>query len=271
MAGGGGVGIVADGPFLALTPPIARHVRDGYAWGVRRAALVAWLLLAAVLAAACGSGTPSSGSADTPGASIAPSAAPADTGGTGSAGPSSTEPSGSAASPASPSAAPTVTPKPSVATPSAGPSSTVTASAGTGTADACTGSADNRSFYANLAASVSWDVYCAVLPKGWVVDSGRYRLANGGWLKISYKGPGGATLSLSEGAFCTDSSGCVPPGSDAGDAALGALPGTIVDLNGGGYAIVSAAGQTLSWLMVTSGLDQATTASFGAALAHVSS
>ena len=78
----------------------------------------------------------------------------------------------------------------------------------------------------------------------------------------------GATF---EGAFCTDSSGCVPPGSDAGDAALGALPGTIVDLNGGGYAIVSAAGQTLSWLMVTSGLDQATTASFGAALAHVSS
>jgi len=33
-----------------------------------------------------------------------------------------------------------------------------------GTADACSGSAENRDFYSALATSVAWDVYCATLP-----------------------------------------------------------------------------------------------------------
>jgi hypothetical protein len=116
---------------------------------------------------------------------------------------------------------------------------------------------------------VGWDVYCAVLPKDWIVSAGKYRLANGGYLEMSYKGPGGATLSLSEGSFCTDGTGCVPSGSDVGSAQFGALQATLVATDAGGFAIVAARGEQPSWLMVTSGLDQATAVSLGAALAHV--
>ena len=65
----------------------------------------------------------------------------------------------------------------------------------------CTGNADNRTFFAGVAAQVEWTVVCAVLPKHWFVSSGTFRLAKGGRLLISYKGPDGATLSLSEGAW----------------------------------------------------------------------
>lgn len=133
----------------------------------------------------------------------------------------------------------------------------------------CQPEGDNKSFWPGIAKSVSWDVYCAVLPKGWTVSGGSYRLANGGKLVISYKGPAGASLTLSEGAFCADGSGCVPSGSDAGAATFGALSASLVATDAGGYAIVAARGQTPSWLMVTSGLDQATTVSLGAALARV--
>jgi hypothetical protein len=108
-----------------------------------------------------------------------------------------------------------------------------------------------------------------VLPKGWFVSQGSYRLASGGKLLMGYKGPGGATISLSEGGFCTTPDGCVPAGTDIGSAALGPLAGTLVGLDGGGFAIVSGRGANPSWLMTTAGLDQATTVSLGAALAEV--
>lgn len=136
-------------------------------------------------------------------------------------------------------------------------------------ADACSGSDKNREFLAAAARAVDWDVVCAVLPKGWFVSSGSYRLANGGKLLIGYKGPGGATLSLSEGAFCGTGDGCVPAGSDLGPAAIGPLGGTLVGLDAGGYAIVVDRGSTPSWLLVTSGLDQATTVGLGAAATTV--
>jgi hypothetical protein len=116
---------------------------------------------------------------------------------------------------------------------------------------------------------VSWDVYCAVLPKGWSVASGSYRLAGGGKLIISYKGPNGATLTLSEGSFCGDDGGCVPAGSESGNASFGSLDGTLVASDGGGYSIVVDRGRAPSWLMTTTGLDQATTVALGEALAHV--
>jgi hypothetical protein len=229
--------------------------------------LAAALVLAALLAAACGSPSGTSagpaGSAATSGASSAAASTPGE--------PASPAP-GESRPPAS--AAPGETAAPTASTAPAGsgaPSGSAepSASAVPGGADACSGNDANRAFYANLARSVSWQVFCAVLPKGWFVSSGLYRLANGGKLLISYKGPGGATLSLSEGAFCADGSGCVPAGSDAGDAAFGSLSGTLVTVDAGGFAIVAARGQTPSWLMVTQGLDQATTVSLGAALAEV--
>jgi hypothetical protein len=128
-----------------------------------------------------------------------------------------------------------------------------------GSAAACTGNLDNRLFYARTAAAVDWTVLCAVLPKGWYVSSGQYRLANGGRLVIGYKGPAAATLHLSEGAFCADASGCVPAGTDAGEAALG----------DGGFAIVVDRGRNPSWLLETHGLDEATARSIAAAMAEV--
>lgn len=140
---------------------------------------------------------------------------------------------------------------------------------GDGPAAACSGNDDNRSFFANLAAAVPWPVYCAVLPAGWFVQQGSYRLANGGKLEITYAGPGGARLALSEGAFCTDGSGCVPAGSDAGSAAFGDREGTLVSLASGGWAIVVDRGAPLSWLLVATGLDEVGARALGAALALV--
>jgi hypothetical protein len=154
---------------------------------------------------------------------------------------------------------PTTTPRPSAAS----------ASLDTGTAADCSGSDDNRTFFAGVAAQVDWTVVCAVLPKRWFVSAGSFRLAKGGKLLISYKGPDGATLSLSEGAWCTDASGCVPSGDDLGNAALGPMSGTLIGVNGGGYAVSVGGGQPTSWLLETQGVDQATTVELAAAAVAV--
>jgi hypothetical protein len=220
----------------------------------------ALVLLVGLLVAACGGTTPSGASGPT-----AASTAPV------TSGPASGGPDASPAASQAPGASPVDTSSPApgssdVPPESPGPSSSLS---GSGSADVCTGSADNKAFYAQLASSVSWDVYCAVLPKGWVVSSGEYRLANGGKLTITYKGPDGTTLSLSEGSFCTDGTGCAPSGSGAGAATFGDMSGELVATDSGGYAVVVAQGQQPSWLMVTSGLDEATSISLGAALAKV--
>ncbi len=235
--------------------PAPRAFR-GYALGVTRHRVVA-LLAVALLVAACTDAT----STGTPAASAQAPTAPATPSGqssapVASAGPEATTPAESATPSGSTEPTPSIEP-------------TASASTGPGAADACTGSAENRRFFAGFASAVAWPVYCAVLPAGWFVDSGKSHLAGGGWLMIGYKSPGGARLALSEGAFCTDAAGCVPAGSDTGDSAFGTQAGTLVRLDGGGFAIVAARGKTPSWLLVTHGLDEATTVQLGAALATV--
>jgi hypothetical protein len=148
------------------------------------------------------------------------------------------------------------------------PSESPSGSPGTDAAAACSGSEANRVFFAGVAQAVEWPVLCGVLPKGWFVSQGSYRLANGGKLIIGYKGPGGASITLSEGAWCTAADGCVPAGSELGAAALGPLAGRMYQ-TADGFAILSAAGENPSWLMTTAGLDRGTTTSFAAALAQV--
>ncbi len=152
-----------------------------------------------------------------------------------------------------------------------GESAVPTASPGStdGPAGACSGSDANREFYASVASAVDWTVLCPVLPKGWYVSAGSYRLANGGKMVIGYKGPAGATIELSEGAFCADASGCLPAGVDAGDAPLGPMTGTLVRLASGDYAVVVDRGLNPSWQLVTHGLDEATSRAFAAALQPV--
>jgi hypothetical protein len=180
-----------------------------------------------------------------------------------------------AGTPAPPSAEPTAPPAtdepspsiPVIETPPVQPSAS--ASAGPGPAGACSGSAENRDFYRAAASALSWTVYCAVLPAGWFVDSGQYRQAGGGWVQIAYRGPGGARLELHEGAFCTASDGCVPAGTESGDAPFGDKTGTFVALDDGGWAVVVDRAEKISWLAVGAGLDEAAFRAIVASLAVV--
>jgi hypothetical protein len=155
-------------------------------------------------------------------------------------------------------AATTASPDPTEA-PSSGP---------VGAAMDCTGTAENRTFYESVSVAVAWTVYCPVLPSGWYVDQGSYRLADGGRLVISYRGPGGAHITLSEGNWCTDGSGCAPGGADAGTAAFGDRDGALL-ADGSRYVIAVDPGSAVSWQLVSDGLDEATVRAFGAALIAV--
>jgi hypothetical protein len=177
------------------------------------------------------------------------------------------EPTTAAEPTATPSAASTEapTPDPTPAEASAEPSPAGTAAS----VDACTGNDSNRTFFTQVAAAVDWPVYCPVLPARWSVDSGQYRLAGGGWMRIAYKGPGGARFELSEGAFCDDADGCVPGGPDAGGAAFGDLSGTLVIGADGRYAMVVDRGADQSWVAIGVGLDVEVFKDFAANLVRV--
>jgi hypothetical protein len=228
---------------------------------------VVLLALIVAVAASCGGGPPSSRATAAPESATTPADAPG-----GSAEPATSEEptTGEATAEPVPSDEPVATEEP-VATDEPTASEEPTASDApvtAGGADACTGSADNRTFLEGIARAADWPVLCGVLPGGWFVAQGSYRLANGGKLLISYKGPGGATIALSQGAFCTSADGCVPDGSEVGAAALGPLDATLYQ-TADGFAMVAAPGENPSWLMTTTGLDQASTVSLAAALVEV--
>lgn len=211
------------------------------------------ILVAALLVAACGdtTGPLTDGQTDAPTAGSATIAPSADPSAGGPSGAPSAEPSSEPSS--EPSTEPSVTPG---STPTPGTSPDPNASPTTEPEAACTGSDDNRAFFAAAAVVMDWDVYCAVLPSGWFVQSGQYRQANGGFLEITYSGSGGRTLALREGAFCGDPSGCVPAGPEIGAASFGAIEGTLISGADGSWAVVVARGQSLSWLAVGSGMDE---------------
>ena len=138
-----------------------------------------------------------------------------------------------------------------------------------GTAAACAGSPENRDFYLAVAEAVDWIVLCPVLPDGWFVESGTYRLAGGGWLEIAYRGPAGARIRLREGAFCPDASGCVPSGAEVADVPVGPLAGRLITTDDGGWAVVVDRGAQRSWLLEGTGLDEEAFRSLAAGLVAV--
>ena len=164
-----------------------------------------------------------------------------------------------------PSLEPVATPSPSSSMVEPSPS----ASAGSGAAAACTGTDENRAFFEAAAATLTWTVYCAVLPSGWFVDTGGYRQAGGGRLEIAYRGPGGTRLELREGAFCADGSGCVPSGTESGDAQFGDKTGTLIATDDGGWAVVIDRGEAISWLAVGTGMNEDAFRASASALAAV--
>lgn len=221
------------------------------------------LLLVALVAAACSVARPSSAGSASPDGSM-PTEAPATEPTTEDPGPPTEAPSEEPTEPPTDEPVdPTEVPTEPATPP---PSEEPTAASG---ADGCTGSQDNRDFFESVARDMDWTVLCAVLPDGWVVRTGSYRQANGGRMEISYKSRAGDTLALSEGAFCPATDGCVPSGTDVGDAAFGPLAGTLVALDDEGWAIVVDRGAQLSWLLEVHGVDEATARAFGAALAVV--
>jgi hypothetical protein len=163
----------------------------------------------------------------------------------------------SSAPPSAPSAAPTIAPSPSTA-PTDSPTGSLSSSLAADAVEGCTGTDDNRAFFGKAAANLDWPVYCPSLPARWSVTTGSYSAQGIGRLVISYKGPGGASLSLHQGAFCDDGDGCVAAGTDSGDAPFGDQTGTLVVLDGGGFAIVVDRGQQPSWLVIGQGLDEPT-------------
>ncbi len=220
--------------------------------------LLALIGIAALVAACGGTSTQSLVVAGSPSPSDVSSAAPATE--AASAGP------GSDGSPA-PSMEPGGSPSPDSSgalPPTTGPSPVP------GSADACSGTAENRDFYAALAASVTWNVYCATLPAGWFVESGSYRLSNGGQLSITYRGSGSARIVVREGGYCAGVPDCIPTGTDSGSARFGDQDARLLDPGDGSWVVVVAStGGDVAWQATGTGMDGPTLAGYTAAFARV--
>jgi len=215
-------------------------------------AALALLVVLALLVAACGTTTRTPGPSAGP-ATPAASGEPQPTGEPTATG--TVLPSGEATE--APTLEPTLEPAPTPV-----PSGTPGGAAG------CSGSDDNRAFFVAVAGAVAWDVYCAVLPAGWFVDAGEFRLAGGGRMTIAYKGPGGARLEVREGAYCAGVDGCIPAGPDAGTASFGDRPARLVDVGGVAWLVVAEGGD-VNWEAKGTGMDPAVLAGFTAAFARV--
>lgn len=190
----------------------------------------------------------------------------------------SASPSGEPAPTGEPTDAPTEQPtdeatepptEPPIGEPSPGPTDTPAPSGTPGDVAACSGNDENRDFFADVARAVTWDVYCAVLPAGWFVDAGEFRLAGGGKMEIAYKGPGGRRIEIREGTYCAATDGCIPAGPDAGTASFGGRPARLVDLGGGAWLVVAEGGD-VNWEAKGTAMDGAVLAGFTAAFARVS-
>ena len=119
---------------------------------------------------------------------------------------------------------------------------------------------------------MSWSVYCAVLPPGWHLDTGNFRLANGGHLDVIYVGPAGAQLAIAEGNVCdglgTDVDVCAPRDSVIGSAAFGDMTGELGRLSNGLVLDVER-GANPSWRATGLGIADAQFVALCAALYHV--
>ena len=174
---------------------------------------------------------------------------------------SATTPAGSASSEPSASGSATSEATPE-ATPEASGGSPGASASGLGAA--CAGSGDNQTFFVSAADGLPFDIYCPVLPATWYVDTsgggGMWRGGTDQWLQISYKGPGGAKISLQEGAFCTGGlSLCSAHDSVIGTASFGDLSGSLDALGpaaSDGYAIYIGPGTRKGYTITGTGLSQ---------------
>jgi hypothetical protein len=210
------------------------------------------VLAAAFLFGACSAETAAPSASEPPALTpipvVTPAATPSDSAGSQ---PPSDDPN------ATPSDDPNATPGDPYASPSPTP----------GAAAACSGTEGNRAFYVNVADHVQWNVYCAVLPKGWIVEAGSFRTtSSGGWMKIAYKASGSRHFELREGAFCTDPATCVPTGTELAPGSFGDRQATILQVEDGGFAALVNRGEKLQFAAIGKGMDEATFRAYAGAL-----
>jgi hypothetical protein len=175
-----------------------------------------------------------------------------------------------------PTVAPTATPvetATATATATAVPSETPTL-APTGSpappAAPCTGTADHKAFLEEAAAKLSFDVYCAVLPSKWWLQSGEYKIPNGGYLTLTYKSSSGASFTIQQGNICpTDCA--IAAGTHVGPWAFGDRTGELWWLPVPGSNTMIVGSMTRPNYLMTSGssVSQATFKAFSAALHKV--
>jgi hypothetical protein len=187
---------------------------------------------------------------------------------------------GAAATPAptptsTPTATAAVTPTPATPTPTMAATPTATAAvtptpaaSPTSAAAACTGSAANQAWFVEAAANLHFDVYCAVLPSGWWLQSASYVLPSGGFLQAEYKSGGGAGFHLWEGGWCPPDKACIAHGPQIATASFGGLAGTL-HLNNTTYTLEVGTWADPAYLMVGSGMTQAQFLAWAAALVRV--
>jgi hypothetical protein len=171
-----------------------------------------------------------------------------------------------------PAPSPSATPSPPLsASPTATPSPTPPPAATTVPASTCTvRGAGDPLFWSEAAATMTWDVYCPVLPSEWFVSSGSYDASGGGSVAMAWKGPSNGKLQIQEGAFCTtDAATCSPHSSVVGPADFGDLPGQLDTLADGSFAIYVNPGTARAYTLTGSGVNQATFVALAAALVKV--
>jgi hypothetical protein len=132
----------------------------------------------------------------------------------------------------------------------------------------CTGEADGPGSFKAASMSATFDVYCAALPAGWHRESmsGDERVVT--TVTVSYRGPNGETLTLSEGDLCSGGlSVCAPTGTSAGTAMFGDREGQLFTAPpGADYALYVAPGQSPSWKATGKGMSLETFKALTAAL-----
>jgi hypothetical protein len=121
----------------------------------------------------------------------------------------------------------------------------------------CTGWPAFQAYFLDAARKMNFAVYCGRMGKGWSLGSADYELPQTGrWFKLTYNGPGGATVGISEGAFClTSPAACSPNKTILATGSFASLSGNL-DLTVGGFAIYINPGTKTAYQITCTGLTQ---------------
>jgi hypothetical protein len=132
----------------------------------------------------------------------------------------------------------------------------------------CSGTIDDAGFFKAASYSAAYDVYCAVLPAGWRLASSTDPQAAVISMTVTYSGPNGAVLELSEGSLCgKDQRACAPAGTSAGTAMFGDREGQLfAGPPGADFALYVAPGESQSWRATGKGMSLDTFKALTAAL-----